>query len=277
MAYSNLFGISSILGYVIASGLVLRSIFDEHPEVVQQKPKPLYLLLPAGISGLLHAASLMEDFGNDKGMNFSFMSTASLVILLIVIILFTTAPDKPVEKLAVVIFPLAALVQILKLSLPEQIHFIRAFSFGLNLHILSSILAYSILNIAAIQAVLLAFQDRQLHRHGSNPFIGSFPPLQTMEALLFQMIGAGLILLTISLISGLLFVQDLFAQHLAHKTILSILAWILFSVLLIGRVIFGWRGQTAGRWTLGGFISLMLAYFGSKMVLEIFLHKTWIF
>ena len=210
-------------------------------------------------------------------MNFSVMSTVSLVLLLVVVILFTTALAKPVDKLGIVIFPLAAIIQTLKLSLPQQVHIIRNVGIGMDFHILTSILAYSILNIAAIQAVLLALQDRQLHRHGSNPFIGSFPPLQTMESLLFQMIGAGFLLLTVSLASGLVFVQDLFAQHLAHKTILSIFAWIVFFVLLIGRMIFGWRGQTAIRWTLGGFISLMLAYFGSKMVLEILLHKTWTF
>ncbi|MCI0666526.1 MAG: cytochrome c biogenesis protein CcsA [Methylococcaceae bacterium] len=277
MAYSNLIGILSIMVYVIATVLVSRSIINKHPESGHKKPKPLHFLLPAGIAAVLHAASLSEDFWNRQGMNFSFMSSASLVVLLIVVIVFTTALGKPVEKLGIVIFPLAALIQTCKLSLPQQMHIIRETSVGMDIHILSSILAYSILNIAAIQAVLLAFQDRQLHHHRSNPFISSFPPLQTMESLLFQMIGAGLLLLTISLASGLLFVQDLFAQHLAHKTVLSMFAWILFLVLLIGRMVFGWRGQTAIRWTLGGFISLMLAYFGSKMVLEIILHKTWTF
>lgn len=272
--YSNFFSISSILVYAIATGLVLRSIFNPQVELEHNKPNPLYFLVPAGIAGLFHAGSLVEDFWNKQGMNFSFMSTASLVILLIVIILLTTALNKPVEKLGIVVFPLAALIQLLKLSLPQQTHLIQEISTGMEIHILSSILAYSILNIAAIQAVLLAFQDRQLHHHGSNLLIASFPPLQTMESLLFQMIGAGLLLLTISLISGLIFVQDLFVQHLAHKTILSIFAWILFFVLLVGRLVYGWRGQTAIRWTLGGFISLMLAYFGSKMVLEIILERT---
>lgn len=277
MNYSNAFGIASILVYLIASGSLVRTISGKHPEIGQKKPQALLLLLPGASAGLLHAASLVDDFWNRAGMNFSFMSTASLVILLIVMILFTTAAGKPVEKLAIVIFPLAALVQILKLSLPRQNHYIHEVGLGMDVHILASILAYSILNIAAIQALLLALQDRQLHRHTSNHFIGTLPPLQTMEALLFQMIGAGLILLSISLASGLLFVQDLFVQHLVHKTVLSIFAWILFAMLLFGRIVFGWRGQTAIRWTLGGFISLMLAYFGSKMVLEIILHKSWTF
>jgi len=95
-----------------------------------------------------------------------------------------------------------------------------------------------------------------------------------MESLLFQMLGTGLFFLTISLVSGFIFIEDLFAQHLAHKTVLSIIAWIIFSSLLIGRLRYGWRGRTAVRWTLTGFILLLLAYFGSKLVLELILNKT---
>lgn len=93
-----------------------------------------------------------------------------------------------------------------------------------------------------------------------------------MESLLFQMIGTGMVFLSVSLISGFIFIKDLFAQHLAHKTILSILAWIIFSSLLYGRIRFGWRGKTAAKWTLAGFVLLLLAYFGSKFVLELILH-----
>lgn len=94
------------------------------------------------------------------------------------------------------------------------------------------------------------------------------PPLQTMEKLLFDSIVAGFIGLTLALLSGFVFLQDLFAQHLAHKTVLSIIAWLVFATLLAGRFTLGWRGRTAIRWTLSGFISLMLAYFGSKLVYE---------
>jgi len=94
-----------------------------------------------------------------------------------------------------------------------------------------------------------------------------------MESLLFQMLGTGIVFLTISLVSGFLFIEDLFAQHLVHKTVLSILAWIIFTGLLIGRSRYGWRGQTAIQWTLIGFVLLLLAYFGSKLVLELILHR----
>jgi ABC-type uncharacterized transport system permease subunit len=88
------------------------------------------------------------------------------------------------------------------------------------------------------------------------------------------MLGTGVGFLTISLISGFIFIEDLFAQHLVHKTVLSILAWIIFSGLLIGRSRYGWRGRTAIKWTLIGFVSLLLAYFGSKLVLELILNRT---
>ncbi len=109
--------------------------------------------------------------------------------------------------------------------------------------------------------------------HPPKRYIQSLPPLESMEALLFQMISAGLFFLSISLASGFIFLEDIFAQHLAHKTFFSIIAWLIFSALLIGRSRYGWRGRTAIKWTLLGFLFLLLAYFGSKLVLEIILHR----
>jgi len=124
-----------------------------------------------------------------------------------------------------------------------------------------------------VQAVLLAIQDHQLHNRHPGGFVRSLPPLQTMEVLLFEMIGAGFLLLTLALISGIVYLDNMFAQHLAHKTILSIAAWLVFGTLLWGRFRYGWRGRTALIWTLSGFVVLMLAYFGSKAVIELILSK----
>ncbi len=144
----------------------------------------------------------------------------------------------------------------------------------MSTHILSSIIAFSLLNIAALQALLLAIQEQQLRKHPPKRFIQTLPSLQTMESLLFQMIAAGLLFLTLSLISGFVFIEDLFAQHLVHKTVLAIVAWVTFSSLLVGKIKYGWRGQTAVKWTLAGFILLLMAYFGSKLVLELILQRT---
>jgi ABC-type uncharacterized transport system permease subunit len=138
-------------------------------------------------------------------------------------------------------------------------------------HILLSILAYGILTIAAFQAGLLGLQNYQLkHKHPTR-FIRTFPPLQTMERLLFQFLLCGELLLTLALITGFVFLDNMFAQDVAHKTLLSCLAWIVFGILLWGRHFRGWRGNNAIRWTLAGFLLLALAYFGSKLVSEFFL------
>jgi ABC-type uncharacterized transport system permease subunit len=178
-----------------------------------------------------------------------------------------------VEKLGLAVLPIAALMLALDLNFDDKLHLLQAYNWQMSTHILTSIIAFSLLNIAALQAILLAIQDQQLKSHPPKRFIQSLPPLQTMETLLFQMLGVGVFFLSISLISGFMFVENLFAQHLVHKTVLSILAWIIFSSLLLGRTRYGWRGQLAIQWTLIGFVSLLLAYFGSKLVLELILHR----
>jgi ABC-type uncharacterized transport system permease subunit len=139
------------------------------------------------------------------------------------------------------------------------------------LHIILSVLASATFTIAAIQALLLATLVRQLKHRQTSGLIDALPPLQTMEQLLFELLWAGITLLSASIIVGFIFVDDLFAQHLAHKTVFSLIAWVVFAGLLVGRHRFGWRGKTAVRWTLGGVTLLMLGFFGSKLVLELIL------
>jgi ABC-type uncharacterized transport system permease subunit len=124
-----------------------------------------------------------------------------------------------------------------------------------------------------LQAVLLSIQEHHLRNRHPGGYIRALPPLQVMERLLFQMIGTGFALLSAALLTGFFFLEDIFAQHLVHKTALSMAAWVIFGVLLWGRWKFGWRGRTAIRWTLSGFIFLLLAYFGSKAVLELILAR----
>jgi ABC-type uncharacterized transport system permease subunit len=232
---------------------------------------PLYLAW-AAVSA--HISYIAGTFLQNNNFSFSFISTASLVSLIVALLLLIATFNKPVEKLGIVIFPIAAIMLGLELNFPEKPHLLHTHSWQMSAHILTSIIAFSLLNITALQAVLLAIQDQQLKSHPPKQLIQSLPPLQTMESLLFQMLGAGLFFLTISLVSGFIFIDDLFAQHLVHKTVLSIVAWIIFSSLLIGRMRYGWRGKTAVRWTLTGFILLLLAYFGSKLVLELILKRT---
>ncbi len=145
--------------------------------------------------------------------------------------------------------------------------------FHIAIHVILSIIAYSLLTIASLQAVFLAYQNHLLKTKQHITQTRFLPPLQTMESLLFELLWAGEILLTLAIISGFWFLEDMFAQHLIHKTVFAIAAWSIYAGLLWGRHFRGWRGNKAIRWTLAGFISLMLAYFGTKIVLEVILHR----
>ena len=228
--------------------------------------------LGIGLTALsLHGYMLGNEIVTGSGLNLSLLLVISLTAWLINLIVVGSSLFNPNENLAIVTMP-AAVVSILLVAIYPHHEIVDLTSTpGLKFHILFSIISYSLLSIAAAQALLVAFQDYHLRKHHLRTVIGIFPSLETMESLLFQMISVGIILLSISLISGIWFISDIFEQHLVHKTVLSILAWLLFAGLLWGRWKFGWRGRKAIRWTLSGLILLMLAYFGTKTVLELIL------
>lgn len=232
------------------------------------------VLLTLGMAAIiLHAIVLYHYIFMPSGINLGFFNALSLLSWLIALLLLIVSISKPVENLGILILPLAGIALLLELFFSTDRVLAQAEAVKLETHILISILAYSILSIAAVQAILLAIQNKQLHDRRPFGFVRALPPLEIMETLLFQMIGLGFFFQSISLVTGFLFLEDMFAQHLAHKTVLSITAWIVFATLLWGRWRYGWRGRTAIRWTLGGFAALLLAYFGSKLVLEVLLKR----
>ena len=271
---ANAFVGPAILGYLTALGVLLWSLRPSAPGVENARRFRWAYWGFGTLAVACHAAAMFQAEGMGTTPNFSFLNALALVTLSINGILLLASLFRPVDKLAIVTFPITAVILLLKMIVPGEVRGIQVHSWEMTVHIFSSLLAYSFLNIAAIQAVLLAAQDACLRsRHPDGWLVRSLPSLQSMETLMFQLIGAGLVLLTLSLITGFLFLENMFAQHLAHKTILSLLAWLVFAILLLGRYRSGWRGTLAIRWTLGGFISLMLAYFGSKMVLELILNR----
>lgn len=243
-------------------------------QVVQNRGEKTALpKLLGGAGWLLHTLGLYLQLHHGHEINLSLFNVASLISWLVAGIVLISSLRQSVENLYLGVFPLAAVMTLLSALVPETAT-ARPFSGGVIAHILLSILAYSIFTIAVLQALLLQLQDRALKRQigRANGLISTLPPLQTMERLLFEMIGTGLALLTAALLTGFLFVEDLFAQHLVHKTVLSIVAWGLYAALLVGRWQFGWRSRTALRWVIGGFCVLAFAFFGSKIVLELFIN-----
>ena len=229
------------------------------------------LILPGFIAFVVHLITLYQGMISPLGVNFGFYNALSLVAAFITLFTLASVLRHPVEIIGIITMPIAAFVLSLD-SINSSTHWIApGSSFGLIFHVFSSLVAYSLLGLAALHAIVLSVQNRFLHSHQPGGIIKLLPPLKTMESLLFDTIVIGFICLSFSLATGLIFLENMFAQKLAHKTVLSIIAWFVFATLLIGRWFFGWRGRTAIRWTLSGFFSLMLAYFGSKFVLEVLL------
>ncbi|MCB1877638.1 MAG: cytochrome c biogenesis protein CcsA [Chromatiales bacterium] len=261
---------AAILLYVTSSILLsLRMV--RGPDGLTIRKNPILLIGIAAVA--VHAFLLYGDLFTRAGLNLGFTNATSLVTWLIALLLLVSAFSRPVESLGVILLPIAAVAILFGLFYPSKHLITEAGQWRLDLHIVISILAYSLLSLAAVQAILLAVQERQLRTRRLGAVIRALPPLQTMEGLLFRMIWSGFLLLSLALLTGFLFLEDMFAQHLVHKTVLSIFAWGIFGVLLWGRARFGWRGRTAIRWTLAGFVALMLAYFGSKAVLEFILNR----
>jgi ABC-type uncharacterized transport system permease subunit len=231
--------------------------------------KTLVLALGAS-AGAIHALLLAGSVVQHGGFNFGFFNVGIFISLVISLLVIISSISKPLENLLIGVFPMAALI-ILVDSVTPGSDKVSQLSGGLGWHIILSILAYSILVIAAIQAVLLYMQNKQLKSHKTSGLIKALPPLQTMDALLFEMIWIGMVLLTAAFVIGWPYIIDIQGQHLLHKTALSIMSWLVFAILLVGRFAFGWRGITASRLTLLGTGFLILAYFGSKFVLELVL------
>jgi ABC-type uncharacterized transport system permease subunit len=234
--------------------------------------KKSIILILGGFAISLHAILLYQSIVTPSGLNFGFFNAASMMVWMIALLLLTTIKHR-VENLILVIFPIAAITIGVETYFHTEYILAPNQALGVSFHILSSIIAYSLLNISALQAIFLAFQDYQLRHKHPISVIKALPPLQVMEKLLYQIIALGFIWLSLSLITGVVFIDNLFAQHLVHKTILSVIAWSVFAILLWGHFSYGWRGKTTIRWTLIGFAVLMLGYFGSKLVLEFILHR----
>lgn len=238
--------------------------------------------LPRGLAGPCAAAAIILHGGlitllasRGDSLNISVSLALSLMAWQTATLLWIGARRAPLEPLRKPIYAIAALAVLVSALLPGSGGEVMIGDWRIRLHVALSVLSVGLLTLGAVQAVLLAAQERFLHSHGGAAGSSRLPPLQTMEFLLFAFVGAGFALLSLTLITGLVFVENLMAQHLAHKTVLSMLAWAILGALMLGRWKYGWRGRTAIRWTISGYAVLLLAYFGSKFVLEAMLHRQW--
>ncbi|RPI48018.1 MAG: cytochrome C biogenesis protein [Betaproteobacteria bacterium] len=225
---------------------------------------------------LLHAMLLYQSTLHGPSITLGIGNAASLIVWLSVLIYWIGSFVHRVEGLQALVMPIAAIGCLLPLAAPPARALPNAELLAFKAHLLISMLAYSFFTIASLHVLLMALLERRLHGGRLRTGLSALPPLLTMERILFQLIGAGFILLTLSLGTGILFSEEVFGRPLSlnHKTVFGVASWIIFGALLWGRRRYGWRGRVAMRWTLSGFLMLVLAYFGSRFVLEVLLQRT---
>jgi ABC-type uncharacterized transport system permease subunit len=235
----------------------------------------------------VHGVLLHTTIFPQNAMVFGFAFALSAMFWLGAVIYWIESFFFPLDGLRLLVLPLACVASLLPLVFGG----VRVLSYSaaplFKLHFLIANIAYGLFAIAALHAVLMLFAERRLHamrgarqRGGANggwlsAWLDTLPPLLTLEKLLFRLISAGFVLLTLTLLSGMLFSEQLLGRafKLDHKTVFAILSWLMFGALLTARKVSGWRGRAALRWVLASFAALLLAYVGSRFVLEVLLHR----
>jgi len=225
--------------------------------------------LPIGALAMLGHTNLTYSLLTSHTLSpMGFNEAASLAFLITNFAAIALLLWRPVQTLLVGLFPLSA-ASILLATLAPSDPFEQSLAPEVVVHIASSLAANAMLALAAMQAVIVAIQDRSLRTHHNKGVTRWLPPLQQMERLLFELLWIGFALLSFAILSGFFFLEDMLAQHVAHKTLFTLCAWFVYSILLWGHYQLGWRSRTAVKLTLSGFALILLAYFGSKFVLQL--------
>ena len=230
------------------------------------------------LAWVLHGAALWPDMLANGALRVGFAFMLSAALWISVAAWWLENRNFALDGMRRMVMPCAAVAAVLPPLFPGSLMTMQGPTFGW--HVAVAVMAYSTLTIAAFHAVLMALQETRLHAKNSKKgwlgaAIDQLPALLTMEKLLFRMIAIGFVLLSLTVLSGVVFSEQVFGKALRwdHKNVFALLSWLLFAALLAGRRWRGWRGKTALRFTLAGFATLALAYVGSRFVLEVVLHR----
>lgn len=223
----------------------------------------------------LHGYLLYQNLFFDGEINLGLVSSVSLILWLTMLVYWVAQFFYPIASLQAMVLPLAAVGALLPALFPTLHTQPKTTSLAFEAHVIVAMLAYSLLTIAVLHAGLMSLVEKRLHHAVLPTALQNLPPLLTMENLLFRVITVGFVLLTLTLVSGMVFSEELFGKpwQFSHKMLFGFLSWGVFAVLLAGHHFYGWRGRIAIRWTMSGFVFLVLAYLGSKFVMEVLLHR----
>ena len=231
------------------------------------------IVIPAAL--ILHAWLVSMDVAKPQGLDVSFANALSAVAALTAIVAWATGLMRTLPIIATVVLPTAGVFSMLPAAGSTPHVFPYAEAPWATAHVAVALLAYSLFIVAAVQAVVLMWLEKRLHRGIADASGAELPPLLTLERFLFRIVTLAFLLLTLTVVSGVFFSEAIFGKPLTfnHKSVFSIVAWFVFGALLLGRQRYGWRGRVALRWILTGTTLLVLAYLGSKFVLEVLLHR----
>ena len=262
--------IFSAISYLAIAFYLLASIFQMR-NLSAELQSNYYVKILASAAIICHFLIVFQTIFDGSAYNFGLYSMLSLMAFTIGVIVLLGSFRRPISNLFLLIFPIGAVTVLLNTMFENHSELKNEIDGGMAVHIAMSVIAYSMLTIAAVQAAMLSFGDRMLKSRQLS-LIKSLPPLETMEQMMFELLWIGLLFLTLSIASGFLFVEDFSGTGVTHHTVLAIAAWLVFALLAIGRKHLGWRGSVASRWTVVGFVLLALGYFGSKFVMELLLN-----
>ena len=254
--------------YALSAWAMLRSVKQARLEPIA------WILILIAIIG--HSDVIMHMMRVNARFSIGLLEAMSLLGWTLAVLACLISIDKQNRMLGAILMVSAAVGAALGTGLGGADRYAEAtVGWELTAHILLSMGAAALLFAAAVTAILLVILDRRLRMRRIADLSSALPPLDALEKIMFRLVAAGFGLLSLALITGFVFVTNLFTQNLVQKTVLSLIAWLIFGVLLIGRLRFGWRGRSAVRWTLSGFGILAVAYFGVKFVLEDLFGRHW--
>ena len=260
-------GVLAILLYGAGCYLQFRALSERDPK------SSTHLLAISVLAVALHGFCLALVLYAGTGIDLSLFKIASIIAFAATVTILAASfaqPEGRLQNLYLLVFPFSIIAIAGSLAFGGgKVH--EVLEGGLLAHLLASIFAYTLLTVAAFQAILLWVQERHIRHKEPIGVIRILPSLQTLEVALFQLLWAGFTLLTVSIAIGFVFLDNVLAQDVVYHTVLATVSWCIYVGLLIGHRAFGWRGKTAARWTLSAFGLLVIGYFGSRFVLEFIL------
>jgi ABC-type uncharacterized transport system permease subunit len=262
--------------WLLLSGMAWRASRPVAAGGVLARPDGRFDIVVVPIALVLHGMLLYRRVVIPDGLDLSVANAVSMLVWLTVAIYWLAALAFP--GLAAIL-GLVAPIALVAVLLQAIIHTSHVVTYGgdplFTLHFAIAMLGYSLFIVATVHALVMLAEEKWLHRGVLPPFLKALPPLLEMEALLFRILLAAFVMLTLTVVSGVFFSEQLFGKPLTftHKVVFAIISWLIFGGLLVGHYAWGWRGRKAVNWTLAGFTTLLLAYVGSKVVFELILKR----